>query len=183
MKINKNNYIWIFICSILTFLLILSVYLVLSGWYFQTENTYSTDMEIGTNIQVDISSNMANSASVNFDGTFLYNQKIPQTISIKNTGEEDIYVRSKIFIHSSNNETKKIDIEETVNWLSNEDGYFYFNNLLKSGEKVSLCSSIIVPEDSNLNTNKKYILTVMFEGLSQNQDVEAFWGINPIEFV
>ena len=183
MKINKNNFVWIFIVSILALLLALSVYLGVSGWYFQTENSYTADMQIGTNMQIDISDNMANSASINIDGAFLYNQEIPQTISVKNIGEDDIFVRAKIFIYASNSETKKIDISETINWFENEDGYFYFNNLLKSGEKVSLCSSIIVPEDSNLDTNKKYILTILFEGLNKNQDAETFWGINPVENV
>ena len=149
-----------------------------------TINAYITDLKVGETIQLDISKNMANSVSLIFDGAILNGESIPQVISIKNESDVDLYLRAKVFIFSQDNKNMQIDINQTINWYYNEnDGYFYFNSLLKSGEKVSLCSDVVTPEDCELNTNKKYILTVLFESLDQIQNVDEIWSINPIENV
>lgn len=184
MKFNKENFGWIFISGALTILLGLSIYLGISGWYFKTEKTYTTDIELGKTVQASIMSNQSNAISFNLDGSFLSGERLPQIISVKNQDNSNsIYLRAKIYIYSGDNQTLKMNMVETVNWTLKEDGYYYFNDLLTSQNKVALCSYVFIDEETQLQTSKKYIVTVVFESLDSNQEVEKIWGVNPIENV
>lgn len=183
MKLDKSNFAWIFTCIVLSILLGLSLYLGISGWFFKNENAYTTDLEIGKTIQIDIGKNQANAVSLNLDGSYLEGERLAQIISVKSMeDEQDLYLRAKIFVYTSDNQTKKMDIVETVNWtFDNEDNYFYFNDILNPNNKISLCSYLIVGEGSKLISSKKYIVTVVIESLDKTQDVEKIWGKNPIQ--
>ncbi len=185
MKIKRENFGWLFTVVLLALLLALSIYLGISGWYFKTEVSYTTDLKLGKTLQMGVDKNSANSISFNLEGSFLAGDKLPQIISIKNMDDEkSVYLRAKIFIYSSGNQTLKMDLDETVNWSYNEgDGYYYFNDLLTMQNKVALCSHIMINEATHLQTNTKYIVTVLAEAVEENQDIEALWGNNPIKSV
>lgn len=183
MKINKSNFGWIFACCTLTLLLGISIYLGVTGWFINTDMTYTTDLELGKTIQIDVDKNMSNAASLNLDGSFLEGQSLPQTISIKGLQDEGgLYLRAKVFVYTSDNETKKIDIVQTVNWQYDEvDGYYYFTDLLSPNDKVALCSHLLITEGTNLNTGKKYIVTFVVEAIDEGVNVVSVWGKNPLE--
>ena len=182
MKINKSNFGWFFSCIFLGLLLILSVYLGYSGWYFKTESSLTTDLEIGKVVQIDLNKNSANALSMNLNGGYLEGQRLLQIISVKNISEDDIFVRAKIFVYTSDNQTKKMDIVTTSNWQYNsDDQYYYFKDLVSSNDKVSLCSALIIPDGSEFVSNKEYIVTVVFEGLDSQKDPVTFWGNNPLQ--
>lgn len=185
MKIDKSNFGWIFACCGLVVLLGISIFLGLSGWFINTDMTYTTDLELGKSVQIGIGKNEANAVSLSLDGSFLEGQRLPQIVSIKGTqSEEDMYVRAKIFVYTSENETKSLDLVQTVNWTYNEeDGYYYLNDLLSPNDKVSLCSHIILSENLNLNTGKKYLITIVAETLESGQNVKNIWGNDPLENV
>lgn len=183
MKINKSNFGWIFACCVLFVLLGLSLYLGVTGWFINTDISYTTDLELGKTLQIDVKKDMANAASINIDGSFLEGQSLPQIVSIKGLQDDgNMYIRAKVFVYTSSNETKKIDITETSNWQYNEDdSYYYFNDVLAPNDKVSLCSNIIINEGTNLNTGKKYIVTFVIEAIDESHDIIALWGKNPVE--
>lgn len=183
MKIDKSNFGWIFACCGLVVLLAISIYLGLSGWYINTDISYTTDLELGKTVQIDIDKNQSNAIALSLDGSFLEGQKLPQIISIKSVQDEkELYLRAKIFVYTSENETKKLEVENTANWLKNDD-YYYLTSLISPNDKVSLCSHLILPEDLNLQTGKKYIVTFIIESLDSDKDIIAFWGTNPIQNV
>ena len=66
------------------------------------------------------------------------------------------------------------------NWFLGEDGYYYYNGTLIEQGKVGLCSHVVVGEGSRLQSNKKYIMTVLVEALDADLDVETVWGVNPL---
>ncbi len=183
MKIKRENYGWLFTTVFLALLLALSIYLGITGWYFKTDISYTTDLELGKTVQIGVKKNEASSISMNLDGSYLAGQSLPQLISVKNSDDENsVYLRAKIFIYSGDNQTLKMNMVETVNWVYDEgDGYYYFNDLLTMQNKVALCSHIVIDKDTHLQTNTKYIFTVVVEALSQDQDVVKIWGKNPIE--
>ncbi len=185
MKINKENFGWIFSCVMLALLLALSIYLGLSGFYFKTQSNYTTDLVLGKNIQVDIAENQSNAISFNLDGSYLSGDRLPQIISIKNTEEEDsIYLRAKIFIYTSDNRTFDMGMVETINWNFNDkDGYYYFDGTLLKQEKVTLCSHVFIDENTCLSTNKKYIVTIVVEALKDDVDLQKIWPLNTIKNV
>ena len=68
MKIKKENYVWIFATVMMALLLALSIYLGISGWYFKTDYSYTTDLELGKNVQLGVKKNQANSIYMNLYG-------------------------------------------------------------------------------------------------------------------
>ena len=183
MKLSKENFGWIFITSVLTILLGLSIYLGVSGWYFKTEKSYTTDLEIGKVVQIGVNKNESNAVSFNLDGSFLSGDRLPQYISIKNLDEnQNVFLRAKIYIYTGDNQTLKMNMVETVNWTYNyEDDYYYFNDILSPLNKTALCSYIFIDENTQLQT--KYIVTVLIESVGDNQDINKIWGNNPVEIV
>lgn len=184
MKIDKSNFGWIFACCGLVVLLGISIFLGVTGWFINTDVTYTTDLELGKTIQVDIDKNESNAVSLTLDGSFLEGQKLPQVISVKAIQDEgELFIRAKIFIYTSENETKKLEVDNTANWFKNEDDYYYLTGTIAPNDKISLCSNIILPNGINLLTGRKYIVTIIFESLAQSQNVLTLWGINPLENV
>ena len=182
-NLSKTNYALVFISVSLALLLGLSIYLGVSGWYFKNDLSYTTDLELGKTVQVDVKKNEANSISMNFDGSFLAGERLAQIISVKNSEtDSNLYVRAKVFIYSSENMTEDMEIVESINWTYNiNDGYYYFNSLLTASNKVTLCSYVMAGEDSHLHSRTKYIFTVLVEALDESLDVNQIWGHNPIE--
>lgn len=183
MKFSKENFGWIFISVGLALLLALSIYLGISGWYFKTEISYTTDLELGKTVQLDIKKNQANAISFSLDGSFLSGERLSQIVSIKNLDtEKSIYLRAKIYIYTGNNQTLKMDLIETINWSYNQDdGYYYFTDLLTPQNKVALCSHVVIDEETNLLTSNKYIVTILAEALDEDKDVDIIWGNNPLQ--
>jgi len=185
MKLSKENFGWIFTCIGLAVMLALSIYLGVSGWYSKNEKSYTTDLKLGKTMQIGVNKNQSNAISFNLDGSFLAGDRLSQLVSVKNLDEnEDLYLRAKIYIYSGNNQMLKMNMVETVNWQYNEmDGYFYFNSLLSPQNKVALCSYVFIDEETVLFTDTKYIVTIVVESLSSNQDIVSLWGNNPIESI
>lgn len=183
MKISKSNFGWIFTCCGLLVLLAIAIYLGASGWFFKNDISYTTDLELGKTITTSIKKNQAQSISLTFDGSILPGERLPQIVSISNIDDsENIYVRAKVYVYNGDNVMQDMDIVETINWTYNEDdGYYYFNEILNVDTKATLCSYIIVDENSTFSGHNKYILSIVFESIAQSLDVESIWGINPLE--
>lgn len=183
MKINKSNFGWLFACIGLFILLAISIYLGVRGFFFKTQNSYTTDLKLGQTIEGGLNKNQATSMSLNFSGDFLPGEKLPQIVSVKNSSNEDLFVRAKVFIYNSQNQTQEINVIENSNWSKQEDGYFYLTDLISKEQKVNFCSHIIASEDFVTLSWKKYIVTFVFETLDSESDVISLWGINPIEII
>lgn len=184
MKFNKDNFGWIFTTFGLAVLLALSIYLGVSGWYFKTDMSYTTDLELGKTVQFGVKKNQANAISFSLDGSFLSGERLPQLISVKNLDDEsNLYLRAKVYLYTGDNQTFDMGIIETVNWTYQDDGYYYFNDLLTPQNKVALCSYVFIDESTNLQTNTKYIVSVVVESLEENLDVTQIWQHNPIQNV
>lgn len=182
MKFSKENFGWIFTTCALAILLGLSIYLGITGWYFRTEKSYTTDIELGKTIQFGVKKNESNAISFNLDGSFLAGERLPQLISVKNLdAENNLYLRAKLFIYTGDNQTLEMNMVETANWTYQEDGYYYFNEKLTPQNKVAICSFVFIDEDTDLQTNTKYIVTMIVESLDENQNVTQIWNYNPIE--
>ena len=181
MKFSKDNFGWIFACAILLILLALSIYLGLSGWYFENDRNFTTDMQLGKTVQIGVEQNSANAVSFNLDGSFLAGERLPQIVSVKNTDDQaDLFLRAKIFIYSGGNQTLPMNMAETVNWVYNQnDGYFYFNSTLPPQNTVALCSHVFIDENTTLYTDTKYIVTIVVESLSTTQPIQSIWGTTP----
>jgi len=50
-----------FVTVLFALLLALSIYLGISGWYFKTDISYTTDLQLGKNVQIGVKENQASS--------------------------------------------------------------------------------------------------------------------------
>ena len=185
MKINKANFGWIFTCVVLVILLSIALYLGASGWFFKYENTYTTDLVLGKTVTTTIEKNQSTAVSMTFDGSYIPGERLPQIIGIKNAEtEEGVYLRAKAYVYTGDNVVIGMDIVQTINWTLNpDDGYYYYNGVLPANADTSLCSHVIVSDDNVFSGHKKYILTICFESLSENQSPTDIWGYNPSQNV
>ncbi|MBQ8443852.1 MAG: hypothetical protein IJX25_00665, partial [Clostridia bacterium] len=87
MKLNKETAGFVFIIVILVALLGLSIYLGMSGWYFYSEENYTTDLQLGKTVQASIKDNQASALSLNIEGSFLPGEWLPQVVAVKNTND------------------------------------------------------------------------------------------------
>ena len=174
---KKERYMWWFVCIVLLILLLVSIYLGVSGWYFKNNNSYTLDMKLGDNIQLETLKNQSNSTSLNLGGSFLNNDKISQVVSVKNTSKSINYIRCKIYIQSKENQYE-VKLPDNSNWTYKE-GYYYLKEALLENEKIMLCSEFYIGEDVELLTNKKYIITFLVECLDSEENLLKIWGYNP----
>lgn len=173
MKINKQNATWIFVVSILTILLALSIYLGASGWYFAGKQNYASDFQVGRTIQLEAKINQADAKSLNIEGAFLPDEKLPQTVVIKNYSNEDLLVRVKAKIETEQ-ETYSLNVGITENWRYNvEDGYYYLKENISKDSNVALCSYITIDKEILLHSTKKYLITFIVEASPENS--QSLW--------
>lgn len=182
MKINRQNAGWIFTCVLLGALLLLSVYLGLSGWYFKNQTSSYTHFQLGKTTQLEVDGNEANAFSVVMEGSFLPQEQLPQVVAIKNSSQDKaIYLRAKVMVDSSWVGEGLLQITSTANWTFNQDdGYYYYIDTLPAQNKVGLCSHIITPQDNVHASGDNYIITFLVESLDEGQDIVSLWGEVPI---
>ena len=180
MKVSKDNFGWIFSCVALAIALVISIIMGYTGFYYRNTGTYSTDIKLGDNLQLDLRANQSNSMSVNIDGSFLPGDKLKQELNIKNLDlEKEIYVRAKIFIYSTESKIINVDIIPSTNWKYNlQDGYYYFANALAPQNKTNLARYIVLDESETLQSNKKYIVTVLAENFTDLATAQNIWNVD-----
>lgn len=180
MKKDKYFYTWLFVVIILSLLLLLSIYLGVSGWYFKNDNSRVTDFQVGSLVEIEAHKNSASSVSLNFDGSYIGGEKLEQFVNIKNFDSDgEIYVRAKAYFLSSDNEKSDVNLTTSSSWKYNEeDGYFYFLDKISYQSKVALCSSIVLDEEKPLASRKNYIITFLVESISSQESPSSFWGFD-----
>ena len=183
MKISKQNATWIFVVTILSLLLALSVYLGASGWYFSSQPNYVSDFQVGNNILITALTNQSNAKSLNIEGSFLPGEELPQKVSIKNSSQQDLFVRVKAKFENEQGEFP-LKIYATQNWqYSVEDGYYYLNSQLLKDNKVAFCNMISIDENLLLHSSKKYLITFTVESLESTEVAQLIWENFPIKSV
>ena len=171
----KKTYPYIFSIIILVILLALSLHLGFSGYFFSVAMYDSaSDLTLGETVEVEITPNEASVLSFTLDGSYLPGEKLPQVVQIRASDEDkNMRVRVKAEIFAKENLTP-IDFVANENFVKATDGYFYLVDDLASGNKVTFCSYIVLPKDSELQSKEKYILSIVVENVDAS--LENIWG-------
>lgn len=173
---KKSNVAWIFVVVILSTLLILSVFLGASGYYFSVNYLSSkSDIVVGDTVSIGVKPNQSNIASFTFDGGYLPNEIIPQVVHINGQDlNSDVVLRVRARVFGAPNVTE-LDFVTTDHFEKRDDGYYYFDDILKGGNKITFCNYILIPDDVDLSSNEKYILTIVVETLESGLVEENIW--------
>lgn len=173
---KKSSVAWLFAVVILSFLLVLSVILGLTGYYFSVSYLNSaSDLVVGEGFSVGVKANQSSVVSFTFDGGYLPNEIIPQTIQIVSQDlSSDVWVRVKSKVFGVEGEVS-FDFITTEHFEKANDGYYYFDDILKGGNKITFCSYVVIPKQVDMSSEDKYILTVVVETLENGLDSENIW--------
>ncbi len=174
-KIKKQQFLFIFSICGLIILLGISIFLGVSGWYYTLEKKQDFEIANGETMLVEVNKNQSNTLSFLLNGSLLQGQNISQKVNVLNSGEEGVYLRVKAYTHTMKGDFK-CGISALSLWNENADGYYYFQEALNPNARAGVCDAIKLNEEIYLNSQKKYILTLMFETIGESVDVDAFWG-------
>ena len=171
---KKSSYIWLFVVIALSVLLAISVVLGLTGYYFSVSyRNFDSDLVVGESAVVPVKTNEATVISYTFDGGYLPEENIPQVIQVELKDlERDVFLRVKAAVFGGDEEFNFITTEH---FIKEEDGYYYYDQVLTGGNKISFCNFIKFPLKSNFEPNRKYVLSLVFETLSSELEVEKIW--------
>ena len=176
---KKTSLAWLFTVIGLVILLAISVFLGLSGYYFSTAFLHQkTDLIVGDKITIGVKPNETSVVSLTFDGGYLPEENIPQVVEIEGLDlNKNVYLRVKALC-SSNDEKMEFDFVSSSHFEKANDGYYYFDDALKGGNRVNFASYLVFPRDKTFVGNKKYILSIVVETLSEELDIAEIWQKN-----
>lgn len=173
---KKSSVAWLFAVIVLSILLVISIILGMTGFYFSVSYLNSpSDIVVGDSMSISVLPNQSSVASFTFDGGYLPNEVIPQFIFINAQDlNSNVRVRVKAKVFGAPN-LSTLDFVTTEHFVKENDGYYYFDEVLKGGNKVTFSTYLLIPSDVDLSSNEKYILTIAVETLDESLDYEKIW--------
>ena len=163
---------------ILSILLVASIVMGLTGFFCSfSVQEFVTDLQAGQNLNINVFANETSIQSFTLDGTILPGGKIPFVVQISAPEtENDVVFRVKSIMFGDPNEEKiMFDVDEN---FSIEGDYYYYNNTLQGGDKVTFCHNIFLPRTDAFGGEKRYVLTICVETLDAEFDSNVIWKNN-----
>ena len=71
-----------------------------------------------------------------------------------------------------------IVLNTSNHFVIGDDGYYYFDTSVISGEKISICSSIKLTNNAELESTSKYIVNITVETIDYSA-MPTLWENNP----
>ncbi len=171
---KKKDIAWFFAVIVLSALLAVSIILGVTGYFSSVTFLKSAaDLKVGDTVQISVLPNQANVASYSFDGAYFPNELIPQVVQIdaKNLNA-DVFVRVKAKVFGEDG--VEFGFVTPEHFEKAEDGYYYFDDVLTGGSKITFCTYLITPEENKFVSNAKYILSFIVETLESKYDINIW---------
>lgn len=178
MKKETKN--WIFKIILVGALVLVGV-AILS---FQT--TGFSDMKkyarLGDEISIKSKLNSCSSNIINFDGSYLPNDSYSQVVKVYvPENEVDCVIRVNAYLLTDKGEIENVSIQTPSTWLFAQDGYYYYQNIVKGGEIINFSRSVKIP-DIYLNSQNLYSLIFNVETIKLDEYIiENLWNDTPLE--
>ena len=161
----------VFSIILLSILLVLSVYLGFNGvFYKKVISNSNLDIKAGETALIEVEENKSFAKTFVVDGVYLSGQTIPQNIEILSQSQ-NVFVRAKLLCENC----EDFSLTKSEKFSYEDDGYFYYNDILNVGEKAMLTTGIEISSKANLKSGEKYLLTVVVETLAEDVDINLFW--------
>lgn len=176
MNMKKSNVAWLFAVIVLSVFLVISLILGFGGFFSSVSYMHSNcDMSVGDKFSIAVYPNQASVASLTFEGSYLPNETIPQVVQINAQDlNSDVNVRVKARVFGLSKEIE-LDFVTTEHFEKADDGYYYFDDTLKGGNKITFSNYITFPQNGEFESGKKYILTIVAETLETKYGGENIW--------
>lgn len=172
---KKERIGWIFAMLLLISALVVSIFLGVTGYFSSLVYLNSnSDLVVGDQVTIAVKANSAHVASFTFDGSYLPNETIPHTIQIQSMDlEKDVNVRVKALIFGLGEEVP-FDFVTTSHFEKEPDGYYYFDEVLNGGNKITFSNYIVIPSQQQFVSGEKYVLTIVVETV-ETEYMESIW--------
>ena len=94
-------------------------------------------------------------------------------------------MRAKLTISNEEAASTNIIGTTTNDWVSGEDGYYYYNGTVTANAAIDFVTSITVPTSlTNEDANKTFIVNVIVETIQQaNNAANAVWTTAPEDWL
>ena len=178
---KKSTYPWLFAVIILVILFFIVLGLGFSGYFFSISMAKSeTDLNLGETICLNLQPNETSVASFTIDGSYMPGERLPQIIQLKaNDLDVALKVRVRAEVFSTNN-TIDLDFVTGQGFDKAEDGYYYYNQELLGGSKITFSNYIVLPENATFSSKEKYVLSIIVENLNAEFDVNTIWNLENV---
>lgn len=178
---NKFLLVGCVVFMVLTLVLAVSNYLVYSYFSFQSKNPAIT---VSKTVQLELKENQTQSFGVTIPRAVLPNSSIAQPVEVFALVLSDpIVVRVRANFTTGDHEVFALALQMNENWQLNEDGYYYYNQPLLTGEIKEAVVALVTPETLNLKPdgNLLHMATFVFETLTYDPPlITAVWtSANP----
>ena len=178
MKLEKKDKLYILFIVLLSFLFVGLLFMTVSGWFYKDESNEKSYLTIGQSAVIEVGNTKSAVLSYNLDGSILASETIKFNLLVKNSEENDVYLRVKINIFSGDNDKISVKLKTNSHWTNNEeDEYYYFDETLLSLETIGVCSGLYFDNEKQLASKTGYILTITIESLSVEFDKQLVWGV------
>lgn len=171
-KEHTKYIVFLFTSITLSIILMISLYYnYVGGFFFDRINSYSN--VFGKDYTIQVNGFGGFSVSMNFDGNIVNGMEYAQKVQANISGSVDsCKLRAKAFI-SNVDYSENVNIYGYTNWTLENDGYLYFNQVVKGGEKVGICLYVRMPEEKFFDSVKTYIMTILVEAVNPSKDFES----------
>lgn len=168
---TKREIALLFVSIVLGVCLAVSVILGLTGFYSSVAYLNSpSDLVVGQTVSIPVKPNQASVLSFTFDGAYIPNENIPQVVQISATDlNADVRVRVKAQVFGLESDANFSFITPS-HFTLQEDGYYYYDQILKGGNKITFCTHLITPLESHFYSGEKYVISIVVETLESKYD-------------
>lgn len=170
----------------LSLLLIASIILGVTGAFFTGNATVEGTITLGDPVTIGITQGGASASSLTFSGVAMPGTIYDQVIGISQpAATSDSVVRAKLTLN--NPESASVNVEATTaeNWSTAEDGYYYYQGVVKAGDAIDFVTAIKVPTSlTNDDANKAYSVNIVVEAIQfANGAAKEVWTTAPSAWV
>lgn len=170
---KESWYIFFIVLLILTIAFLSFIYF--NNPYIPHSSKNSISAEIGTDITIDITDCGGFSKTLTLNGMLMPEFDIEQNVFLRlNASSQNCKARAKVFMFDNNGKYVSLNSTFTSDWLSNEDGYYYYNGIISPSLVLKFVKSIQTP-NITLYSGNQYLVYITLETLPQSSNPDNIW--------
>ena len=170
----------------LSLLLVASIILGVTGAFFTGSATVEGTITLGDPVTIGITQGGASASSLTFDGVAMPGTVYDQAIAISQPAStSDSVVRAKLTLNNAGSASVNVEAITAGDWTNGDDGYYYYNGIVKAGDSHDFVTSIKVPTSlTNEDANKAYSVNIIVEAIQYaNGAAKEVWTTAPEAWV
>ena len=179
---EKKKYIsqklYPFIIFSLIILLLISI--ILNIFFYNQSQKRLFDCTLGEDIEVEYDeTDSIILANILYPSNVVSGTKYKQKVVLKtNDISRSYFVRAKAVYadHNIVNEKIEVSLSPSTNWEIGANNYFYLKAKISDFEEIEFIDSITIPK-TNSSIKNNTTITIIFDFLDTNFDVESLWNM------